>query len=139
MTARGAFPDSDPHHLGMPGMHGSVPAVTSMQKADLIVALGARFDDRVTGHVESFAPHAKVVHVDVDPAEISKIRLADVPIVGDLKAVIPELIDAVSELQRENGPADLGGWWAILNRIKDEYPLGYVPTEDGLGSPQHVI
>jgi acetolactate synthase-1/2/3 large subunit len=139
LTARGAFPDSDPHHLGMPGMHGSVPAVTSMQKADLIVALGARFDDRVTGHVESFAPHAKVVHVDVDPAEISKIRVADVPIVGDLKAVIPELIDAVSELQRENGPADLSGWWAILNRIKDEYPLGYVPTEDGLGSPQHVI
>ncbi|MCP3426235.1 acetolactate synthase large subunit [Rothia sp. AR01] len=139
LTARGAFPDSDPRNLGMPGMHGTVPAVASMQQSDLLIALGARFDDRVTGVVESFAPGAKVVHIDIDPAEISKIRFADVPIVGDLKTVIPELIDALKAHRAESEPADLTGWWAVLNRLKDEYPLGYVPTDDGLGSPQHVI
>lgn len=139
LTARGVFPDSDPHHLGMPGMHGSVPAVSAMQEADVLVALGARFDDRVTGVVDSFAQKAKVVHVDVDPAEISKIRAADVPIVGDLKVVLPELTEAIGEVFERAGAPDLGGWWAVLNRIKEEYPLGYVPTDDGLGSPQYVI
>ena len=138
LTARGAFPDADPHHLGMPGMHGSVPAVTAMQQADLLVALGARFDDRVTGVVDSFAPNAKVIHVDIDPAEISKIRWADVPIVGDLKAVLPDLIEAYRAQTAGRAP-DLEDWWAVLNRLKEEYPLGWVPTEDGLGSPQHVI
>lgn len=138
LTARGAFPDADPHHLGMPGMHGSVPAVTAMQQADLLVALGARFDDRVTGVLDSFAPNAKVIHVDIDAAEISKIRWADVPIVGDLKAVLPDLIEAY-RAQTAGRTPDLGDWWAVLNRLKEEYPLGWVPTEDGLGSPQHVI
>lgn len=139
LTARGAFPDSDPHHLGMPGMHGSVPAVTAMQQADLLVALGARFDDRVTGVVDSFAPGAKVVHVDIDPAEISKIRHAEVPIVGDLKTVLPELLEAYRAERPGQSAPELTDWWAVLDRLKEEYPLGYVPTEDGLGSPQHVI
>ena len=89
--ARGAFPDSHPQHLGMPGMHGTVPAVLALQEADLLVSLGARFDDRVTGKAALFAPNAKVVHVDIDPAEIGKIRAADVPIVGDLKDVLVDL------------------------------------------------
>ncbi len=88
LMARGAFPDSHPLHLGMPGMHGTVAAVGALQKADLIVALGARFDDRVTGKLDSFAPDARIVHADIDPAEISKNRRADVPIVGDCKEVI---------------------------------------------------
>src|SRR5439155_13221848 len=95
LMARGAFPDSHKQHLGMPGMHGTVAAVTALQKADLIVALGTRFDDRVTGKLESFAPYATVVHADIDPAEISKNRTADVPIVGDAREVIAELVVAV--------------------------------------------
>ena len=97
LMARGAFPDSHPQHLGMPGMHGTVPAVLALQEADLIVSLGARFDDRVTGNTSLFAPNAKIVHVDVDPAEISKIRVADVPIVGDAKDVIVDLTAAFQE------------------------------------------
>ena len=138
LTARGAFPDSHPHNLGMPGMHGTVPAVTAMQKSDLLIALGARFDDRVTGVVSSFAPEAKVVHVDVDPAEISKIRFADVPIVGDLKYVMPEL-NQILEGEFAQDLPDLGDWWQLLNRLKDQYPLGYTKTDDGLGSPQYAI
>ncbi len=137
LTARGAFPDSDPHNLGMPGMHGTVPAVTAMQKSDLLVALGSRFDDRVTGVVSSFAPEAKVVHVDIDPAEISKIRYADVPIVGDLKYVLPELTQILTE-EFEHKP-DLGPWWNTLNNLKKNFPLGYTSTEDGLGQPQYVL
>ncbi len=90
LMARGAFPDSHPQHLGMPGMHGTVAAVAALQRSDLIIALGARFDDRVTGRLDSFAPEAKVIHADIDPAEIGKNRNADVPIVGDIKAVITE-------------------------------------------------
>src|SRR3712207_2280868 len=95
LMARGAFPDSHPQHVGMPGMHGTVSAVAAMQKADLLVALGARFDDRVTGQLSTFAPHATVVHADIDPAEIGKNRKADVPIVGDARETIAELIPAV--------------------------------------------
>src|SRR5262245_62864601 len=95
LMARGAFPDSHPQHLGMPGMHGTVAAVGALQKADLIVALGARFDDRVTGRLDTFAPDALIVHADIDPAEISKNRRADVPIVGDCKEVLADLIEAV--------------------------------------------
>ena len=94
--ARGAFPDSHQQHLGMPGMHGTVPAVLALQEADLLVSLGARFDDRVTGKAALFAPNAKVVHVDIDPAEIGKIRTADVPIVGDLKDVLVDLESRVT-------------------------------------------
>src|ERR1700760_353099 len=114
LMARGAFPDSHHLHLGMPGMHGSVAAVAAMQRADLLIALGARFDDRVTGHLPSFAPDAKVVHADIDPAEISKNRHADVPIVGDCKEILTELITAVGS-ERETGTADLTAWWELLN------------------------
>ncbi|WP_272878654.1 acetolactate synthase large subunit [Rothia nasimurium] len=138
LTARGAYPDSDPQNLGMPGMHGTVPAVTAMQKADLLIALGTRFDDRVTGVVSEFAPHAKVIHVDIDPAEISKIRIADVPIVGDLRYVLPDLNEILTGEFAQNLP-DLTDWWALVNRFKETYPLGYTPTTDGLGSPQLVI
>ncbi|MER7797877.1 acetolactate synthase large subunit [Microbacterium sp. NPDC096154] len=136
LMARGAFPDSHPQHLGMPGMHGSVPAVLSLQEADLIVALGARFDDRVTGKAALFAPKAKVVHVDIDPAEISKIRTADVPIVGDLKDVLVDLEGALRAAGEKN---DISEWWAYLRGLQDQYPLGYAPTSDGLLAPQHVI
>ncbi|WP_272878554.1 acetolactate synthase large subunit [Rothia nasimurium] len=138
LTARGAYPDSDPQNLGMPGMHGTVPAVTAMQKSDLLIALGARFDDRVTGVVSEFAPHAKVIHVDVDPAEISKIRIADVPIVGDLRYVLPEL-NEILEGEFASELPDLTDWWTLVNRFKETYPLGYTKTDDGLGSPQYVI
>ncbi|HWM32960.1 MAG TPA: acetolactate synthase large subunit [Pseudolysinimonas sp.] len=139
LMARGAFPDSHPQHLGMPGMHGSVPAVLSLQESDLIVALGARFDDRVTGKVADFAPNAKIVHVDIDPAEIGKIRQADVPIVGDAKEVIVDLIAAYAEAAKASKP-DISDWWERLNKLKKDYPLGYVDDpDDGLLAPQHVI
>ena len=93
--ARGAFPDDHPLCLGMPGMHGNYTAITAMQKADLLIALGARFDDRVTGKVSTFAPEAKIIHVDIDPAEQGKVRRPDVPIVGDCRLVIEELIKAI--------------------------------------------
>ncbi|WP_255952136.1 acetolactate synthase large subunit [Streptomyces odontomachi] len=140
----GAFPDSHPQHVGMPGMHGAVTAVAALQKADLIVALGARFDDRVTGQLDSFAPHAKIVHADVDPAEIGKNRAADVPIVGDAREVIADLVQAV---QREHSEGHEGeaagsryaGWWRDLNRWRETYPLGYDQPEDGSLAPQQVI
>jgi acetolactate synthase-1/2/3 large subunit len=138
LMARGAFPDSHPQHLGMPGMHGTVPAVLALQESDLIVALGARFDDRVTGKASDFAPHAKVVHVDVDPAEISKIRMADVPIVGDAKDVIADLTSAYAEAS-EGAAADLEEWWGYLHGLQSEFPLGYSDPSDGLMAPQYVI
>ena len=138
LNARGAFPDSNPQNLGMPGMHGTVPAVFAMQKSDLLITLGARFDDRVTGKLDSFAPEAKVIHIDVDPAEISKIRFADVPIVGDLRYVLPELNELLST-EFANKLPNLGEWWVELDTIKNDYPLGYTKTDDGLGSPQHVL
>jgi acetolactate synthase-1/2/3 large subunit len=95
LMARGAFPDSHRQNLGMPGMHGTVAAVAALQRSDLLIALGTRFDDRVTGKLDSFAPDAKVIHADIDPAEIGKNRHADVPIVGDVKAVIADLLDAL--------------------------------------------
>ncbi|MGK9146685.1 acetolactate synthase large subunit [Plantibacter flavus] len=138
LMARGAFPDSHQQHLGMPGMHGTVPAVLALQEADLLISLGARFDDRVTGKASLFAPNAKVVHVDVDPAEISKIRIADVPIVGDAKDVIVDLQSAFEAASREVTP-DLTEWWSYLDGLREEFPLGYAPPTDGLLSPQHVI
>jgi acetolactate synthase-1/2/3 large subunit len=138
LMARGAFPDSHPQHLGMPGMHGTVPAVLALQEADLIVALGARFDDRVTGKAALFAPNAKVVHVDIDPAEISKIRTADVPIVGDLKDVLVDLDAAFRAVGSDSAP-DIAEWWSFLDGLRDEFPLGYSQPTDGLMSPQYVI
>ncbi|MDA3628304.1 acetolactate synthase large subunit [Saccharopolyspora oryzae] len=139
LMARGAFPDSHPQHLGMPGMHGTVAAVTAMQRADLLIAMGTRFDDRVTGQLSSFAPEAKVVHADIDPAEISKNRHADVPIVGDCKDVLAELIDAVATATTEHGTADLTAWWEQLNDWTDRFPLGYEWPGDGSLSPEYVI
>jgi acetolactate synthase-1/2/3 large subunit len=138
LMARGAFPDSHAQHLGMPGMHGTVPAVLAIQESDLLVSLGARFDDRVTGKASEFAPDAKVVHVDIDPAEISKIRTADVPIVGDAKDVIADLTSAFM-IAIGQGKPDIDDWWARLDALRRQYPLGYDEPDDGLLSPQHVI
>jgi acetolactate synthase-1/2/3 large subunit len=138
LMARGAFPDSNPLNLGMPGMHGTVPAVLAIQESDLLISLGARFDDRVTGKPSEFAPNAKVVHVDIDPAEISKIRFADVPIVGDAKDVIADLTVAFREAIMTT-PSDLTLWWERLDQLRARYPLGYDEPEDGLLSPQYVI
>ncbi len=139
LMARGALPDSHPQHLGMPGMHGTVAAVAALQKADLIVALGARFDDRVTGKLSSFAPHAKIVHADIDPAEISKNRHADVPIVGDLKDVLTDLTADLAHEHAQHGRPDLEAWWRQLDDWRETYPLGWTPTDDGLLAPQYVI
>jgi acetolactate synthase-1/2/3 large subunit len=139
LMARGAFPDSHPQNLGMPGMHGNVTAVTALQKADLLVALGARFDDRVTGQLSSFAPEAKVVHADIDPAEIGKNRKADVPIVGDARETIAELVTALRAERDAGRRPDLSPWWAQLDQWRQKYPLGYDWPEDGALSPQYVI
>ncbi len=139
LMARGAFPDSHPQHLGMPGMHGTVAAVAALQKSDLIISLGARFDDRVTGHLESFAPHAKVIHADIDPAEIGKNRAADVPIVGDCREVISDLVVALQAAADEGRTGDYEGWVRFLAGIKQQYPVGYDQPDDGSLSPQYVI
>ena len=139
LMARGAFPDSHPQHLGMPGMHGTVPAVLALQEADLLITLGARFDDRVTGKAALFAPDAQVIHADIDPAEIGKIRAADVPIVGDAAEVIADLIAAMSTAQVSRECANISPWWERLRGLQQKFPLGHQPTSDGLLSPQHVI
>jgi acetolactate synthase-1/2/3 large subunit len=144
LMARGAFPDSHPQHLGMPGMHGSVSAVYGLQKADLLIALGARFDDRVTGRLDSFAPGAAVVHADIDPAEIGKNRAADVPIVGDARHVIDELIAVIEAAQPAAAAADGAArpypeWWNQLDDLRDRYPLGWDEPVDGTLAPQYVL
>ncbi|WP_300345474.1 acetolactate synthase large subunit [Nesterenkonia sp.] len=139
LMARGAFPDSHPLNVGMPGMHGSVSAVAALQQADLLITLGARFDDRVTGQLDTFAPEAKVIHADIDPAEISKNRYADVPIVGSLEAIIPELTAALREVTASTGAPDYSPWWTRLNRLRETYPLGWTEPEDGKIAPQKVI
>ena len=139
LPARGAFPDSDPHNLKMPGMHGTVPAVGALQRADLVVALGARFDDRVTGKLDSFAPRARIVHVDIDAAEMSKNRYADVAVVADLKPALAALNAALPEAYERLGKPDLSGWWRYLNRLRETYPLGWVEPTDGFMAPQEVI
>ena len=138
LMARGAFPDSEPQNLGMPGMHGTVPAVTALQRSDLLITLGARFDDRVTGQVKTFAVGAKVIHVDIDPAEIGKIRFADVPIVGDAKEVIAEL-NAELNADLKGTKPDIAEWWKFLSDLRTRYPLGYTQPDDGKMSPQFVI
>ena len=139
LMARGAVPDDHPLHLGMPGMHGTVSAVTGLQKSDLIIALGARFDDRVTGQLSTFAPEAKIIHADIDPAEISKNRYADVPIVGDCKEVIVDLIDAIAADHAAGRVGDYSAWRARVAGWMETYPLGYTDVQDGLLAPQHVI
>jgi len=139
LMARGALPDTHPQHLGMPGMHGTVPAVAALQKADLIIALGARFDDRVTGKISSFAPHATIVHADIDPAEIGKNRRVDVPIVGDLREVITDLLPELAREHAQHGKPDLGAWWRQIDGWRETFPLGYTETDDGHMAPQYVI
>ncbi|HKE65940.1 MAG TPA: acetolactate synthase large subunit [Micromonosporaceae bacterium] len=161
LMARGAFPDSHPQHLGMPGMHGTVAAVYALQKSDLIVALGARFDDRVTGHLDSFAPGAHIVHADIDPAEIGKNRAVDVPIVGDAKHVIDELCAVIAAeggsaadgakaagVKADGAKADgatdqrggrLAAWWRAIEDMRERCPLGWEEPPDGSLAPQYVI
>ena len=138
LMALGSFPDSHPQHLGMPGMHGTVAAVTALQKADLLITLGARFDDRVTGKLSSFAPNAKIIHADIDPAEIGKNRVVDVALVGDLKATIKALLPELKSQFAKSKP-DLGAWWEQCNSWRARYPLGFDEPSDGSVSPQYVI
>ena len=139
LMGRGVLPDDHPQNLGMPGMHGTVPAVAALQRADLIVGLGTRFDDRVTGLLSSFAPQAAVVHADIDPAEIGKNVRADVPIVGDLVEVIADLLVELEREQAQHGKPDVEAWWRQIDAWRSTFPLGYDETDDGHLAPQHVI
>ncbi len=151
LMARGAFPDNHPLALGMPGMHGCYPAVAALQEADLIVALGARFDDRVTGKLADFAPRARIVHADIDPAEIGKNRKPDVAIVGDLKLTLAGLADTMATTGGPRGgpggsapqggaeAPDTAAWLAVLDNWKRQFPLRYSQDADGPLKPQHVV
>ena len=150
LMALGAFPQSHPLYLGMPGMHGTVPAVGAFQESDLLIAIGARFDDRVTGDTDTFAPHAKIIHADIDPAEVGKIRAVDVPIVGDAKRVLSELTDHFAgkgagkgaEKGAEKGKVkapSIDPWIARLQDLKERFPRGYEPHTDGTLAPQFVL
>ncbi|MFI5047476.1 MAG: acetolactate synthase large subunit [Acidimicrobiia bacterium] len=139
LMARGAFPDDHDLCLGMPGMHGNYTAITSMQQSDLLIALGSRFDDRVTGKVSTFAPDAKIIHVDIDPAELGKVRRPDVPIVGDCRLVIEELVKAVKADQQKRDWPSLEAWQRQLREWQDRYPLHYEQYEDGPLKPQYVV
>ena len=138
LMARGAFPDSHHLHLGMPGMHGTVAAVTALQKADLLITLGARFDDRVTGKLSTFAVHARVIHADIDPAEIGKNRFADVPLVGDVGETMRALVPALQKEFAKQKP-DLTEWWRQMGGLRAKYPVGYDMPANGEVSPQQVI
>ena len=135
LMGRGAFPDSHDLAMGMPGMHGTYTSITAIQKADLLISIGVRFDDRVTGNPKFFAPHAKVIHVDVDPAEIGKVRAADVPIVGDARRVIEQMIAAWGE----RDVPDRTAWLETIRRWQQEYPLRYEQDPDGPIKPQFVV
>ena len=141
LMARGAFPDDHPLCLGMPGMHGNYTAIMSMQESDLLIALGSRFDDRVTGKVPEFAPHAKIIHVDIDPAELGKVRRPDVPIVGDCNQVITELVKSIKALKAKgDAQPDLTPWRSTLSGWQEKYPLAYEPPAEGdLLKPQMVL
>ena len=138
LMALGAFPESHPLHMGMPGMHGTVPAIGAMQRSDLLIAIGARFDDRVTGNLEYFAPDAKVIHADIDPAEIGKIREVAVPIVGDAREVLSALLRTYRSQKNLNPPA-VRPWVEYLTELKGRFPRGYEEQSDGMLSPQFVI
>lgn len=137
LMARGSFPDSHELHMGMPGMHGRVSAVAALQKSDLLITIGARFDDRVTGKLDSFAPNAKVIHADIDPAEIGKIREADVPIVGDAREVLSSLLDVYSDLDLPL--PSMKEWKRDLGELKEKFELGWEEQADGSLSPQFVL
>ena len=140
LMARGSFPDSHELCLGMPGMHGNYTAVTAMQRSDLLIALGARFDDRVTGRVDGFAPDAKVVHVDIDAAELGKVRAADVAIRGDCKLVIAELVEALRACGGADAQPDRRAWRSQISGWQERYPLVYEQSEPGeMLKPQYVL
>ena len=139
LMARGAFPDTHPLALGMPGMHGCYTAVAALQEADLVVALGARFDDRVTGRLADFAPRATVVHADIDPAEIGKNRVPDVAIVGDVRATLAGLAESLTAIIAEDGPPDTAAWLRGIGDWKRRFPLRYTQDPDGPLKPQHVV
>ena len=138
LMALGSFPDSHPLHMGMPGMHGTVPAVAALQRSDLIIAIGARFDDRVTGDTETFAPHAEVIHADIDPAEVGKIREVSIPIVGDAREVLLRLTKAYENDSEISAP-QIDEWMEYLTDMQRRFPRGFEPTPDGLLNPQQVI
>ncbi|MDY3689422.1 MAG: acetolactate synthase large subunit [Bifidobacterium pseudolongum] len=139
LPARGIVPDDDPAVLGMLGMHGTIAATGAVQRSDLLVAIGTRFDDRVTGKLEAFAPGARVIHIDIDPAEIGKNRVADVPIVGDVKTVLQALIPQIEQLHKEYGKPDLTTWWKLLDKWVEQYPVAYEEPTDGTLAPQWVV
>ncbi|RBP97419.1 acetolactate synthase large subunit [Bifidobacterium aemilianum] len=139
LPARGIVPDSDPKVLGMLGMHGTVAANGAVQRSDLLVAIGARFDDRVTGKLDAFAPTARVIHIDIDPAEIGKNRQPDVPIVGDVSTVLDDLIPAVRAAQASHGKPVLKPWWEQINQWTEQYPTSYDESTDGSLAPQWVV
>ena len=140
LMARGAFPDNHPLALGMPGMHGLYAAITALQKADVILAVGVRFDDRVTGDPKAFAPHAKVIHIDIDPSEISKIRKADVPIVGDAKIVLNQLLDRVERRVKQDAtPIDRSAWLQTIQSWQRDFAVGYEQDPSGPIKPQYVV
>ena len=139
LMARGAFPDSHPQALGMPGMHGHYTAVTALQKSDLLISLGARFDDRVTGKISAFAPDAKVIHVDIDPAELGKVRVPDVGIAGDCRQVIEEMLLAMDAQADRPLVQDLAPWWKQINEWQERFPLYYEDVEGGAIKPQNVV
>ena len=139
LMARGAFPDSHPQALGMPGMHGHYTAVTAMQRSDLLISLGARFDDRVTGKIDAFAPGAKIIHVDIDRAELGKVRTADVGIAGDCRLVIEELLAALARDGDEWDGPNLEPWWTQIRQWQERFPLYYDHAEGGAIKPQMVV
>jgi acetolactate synthase-1/2/3 large subunit len=140
LMARGAFPDDHPLCLGMPGMHGTYTAITSMQEADLLIALGSRFDDRVTGKLDGFAPDAKIIHVDIDPAELGKVRRPDVPIVGDCRLVIEEIVEVIRSRGGAETQPDRSEWKSRISGWQERFPLTYEPSEPGeLLKPQYVL
>jgi acetolactate synthase-1/2/3 large subunit len=140
LMARGAFPDNHPLALGMPGMHGLYAAITALQKADVILAVGVRFDDRVTGDPKAFAPHAKVIHIDIDPSEISKIRKADVPIVGDAKIVLNQLLDRAERRGEQDAtPIDRSAWLQTIRSWQRDFAVGYEQDPSGPIKPQYVV
>jgi acetolactate synthase-1/2/3 large subunit len=139
LMARGAFPDRHELALGMPGMHGNYTAVTALQRADLLITLGARFDDRVTGKVDAFAPDAKIIHADIDPAELGKVRRPDVPIVGDCRHVIQELVKAVKNDRVKREWADISPWREQVRQWQIDHPITYEQYEGGTLKPQYCI
>lgn len=139
LMGRGAIPDHHPLALGMPGMHGLYTATTAIQRSDVLIAIGARFDDRVTGDVEAFAPHARVVHIDIDPAEIGKVRHAEVPIVGDARSVIQALIQRMRRHRAGGSAPERSEWFQQLDKWQETHPLHYEQDPDGPIKTQYFI